>query len=333
MPTIKEVSRHARVSPSTVSRVLNGTAPVNQETKKRVLDAVAQLNYHPNTFARGLVTNRSGGIGVVVNEISSPFYSGLISGIEQIVEAEGMHLLVSSGHAKAEKEREALEFLGQRRSDGLIFQVDASSDYDILSWLMDIEVPVVIVGRFIAEFAPMCLYLDNELGGYLATRHLIQEGHTKIAYVMGLPTIRDSWDRLHGYRRAIEEAGLPYDEMYVVEGTFMEESGNLAMRRLLERKLGITAVFLANDQMAAGAIQALRDMRLNVPDDISVIGYDDIHFAKYLYPALTTIRQPFAEMGRAAAKLLLAALNEMETEVKRKFEPELVIRQSVKRIG
>ncbi len=330
MSTIKEVSLHARVSPSTVSRVLNGTAAVNEKTRQRVLDAVSELNYHPNAFARGLVTNRSGGIGVVVNEISSPFYSGLISGIEQVVEAEGLHLLVSSSHAKTQTEREALEFLVQRRSDGLILQFDASSDYDILTWLKEVHTPAIVVGRFIAEIANHCLYLDNERGGYMATQHLLKQGHRKIAHVMGAPSIKDSWDRLHGYRRALEEAGLSYDEMYIVEGTFMEESGQLAIRRLLERNLGITAVFLANDQMAAGAIQELRDTGLHVPDDISIIGYDDINFARYLYPALTTIRQPFSEMGQAAASLVLAALRETETEVRRKFEPELVVRQSVK---
>lgn len=332
MPTIKEVSRHAKVSPSTVSRVLNGSAPVSPEARRRVLEAIQKLNYHPNAFARGLVTNRSGGIGVVVNEISSPFYSGLISGIEQVVEAEGLHLLVSSGHANAQKEREALEFLRQRRSDGLIFQVDASSDYEILEWFGGLEIPFVIVGRFIAEFAERCLWLDNELGGYLATRYLIEQGHRRIAYVAGLPTIRDSWERLHGYRRALEEAGIPFDEMLIAEGTFMEESGQVAMRRLLERQLGITAVFLANDQMAAGAIQALREAGVGVPEEISIIGYDDVHFARYLYPALTTIRQPFAEMGKTAAQMLLAALSGKETEVKRRFEPELVVRQSVRRL-
>ena len=330
MPTIKEVSRHAKVSPSTVSRVLNGNVPVTEDTKQRVLAAVKELNYQPNVFARGLVTNRSGGVGVVVNEISSLYYAGLVGGIEKVVERSGGHLLVSSGHTYRSTELEALEFLRVQRSDALIFQGDASSDADILAWYEKAQVPTVIFGRFIAELADYCVCLDNESGGFMATQHLIENGHRRIAFISGPPSIKDSWERQHGYRRALEHAGIGYSDMLVAEGDFLEEGGHRAAQRLLSRELDFTALFVANDQMAAGAFQALREAKLDIPHDMSVVGYDDVLFARYLYPALTTVRQPFDEMGQAAATIALATLRGEETEVKRKFEPELIARDSVR---
>ena len=334
MPTIKEVSRHAKVSPATVSRVLNGTVPVAGDTKKRVLDAVKELNYQPNAFARGLVTNRSGGVGVVVNEISSPFYSGIVAGIEQVVEAADMHLIVSSGHADTKFERRAAEYLLQRRSDALILHLEMLSDYELLSWLeqnLPADTPVVIVGRNVTELVGKCVYLDNERGGFLATRYLLDQGHKHIAHIAGPMAMKDSRDRLQGYRRALEDAGLSYDESYVVEADFTENGGQQAVQRLLDRDLELSAIFSANDQMAAGILHTLREHNLTVPDDISLVGYDDVYLARYLYPALTTIQQPLHDMGRAAAHIALAALEQKETEVKRRFEPELIIRQSVKR--
>lgn len=329
MSTIREVSRRAKVSPSTVSRVLNGTVPVAEATKKRVLAAVEELNYRPNTFARGLATNRSGGVGVAINELTSPFYGAIVRGIEAEVEAAGMHLLVSSGHAEAERERRAVEFLRERRADALIVQVEATDDATLLEWARD-QAPLVVIGRLVPELA--CVYLDNEKGGFLATRHLLEQGHRRIAHITGPLAMQDSRARLQGYRRALEAAKLGYDERFVVESDFQEEGGQRATRRLLARGLGISAIFAGNDQMAAGALQVLREAGLRVPDDISLVGYDDVLFSRYLYPGLSTVRQPLIEMGRAAARLALGALEGKEVEVRRKFEPELVIRQSVARL-
>lgn len=331
MSTIREVSRRARVSPSTVSRVLNGTVPVSETIKRRVLEAVEALNYQPNTFARGLVTNRSGGVGVAINELTSPFYGAIVRGIEAVIEDAGMHLLVSSGHAEAKREREAIEFLRQRRSDALIVQVEALDDEALLEWARD-ETPLVIIGRLVPELAGRCIHLDNEKGGFLATQHLIDSGHKHIAHITGPLSMQDSRARLQGYRRALEAAGLRYDERFVVESDYQEEGGQQATKRLLARRLDMSAIFVGNDQMAAGALHVLREEGLRVPEDISLVGYDDVLFARYLYPSLTTVRQPLVEMGCAAAHLALAALAEKETEVKRKFEPELVIRHSVRRL-
>ena len=223
MSTIKEVSRRAQVSPATVSRVLNGSAPVANGTKKRVLDAVEKLNYQPNAFARGLVTNRSGGIGVVVNEISSPYYSGIVRGIENVIEASGMHLIVSSGHADEKFERKAAGYLLQRRSDALILHLETMSDVELLGWLeqnLPAETPVVIMGRHVSELGNRCIYLDNEKGGFLATQHLLERGHEHIAHITGPLAMKDSRDRLQGYRRALESVWT--DEVFDAPQEFLD---------------------------------------------------------------------------------------------------------------
>lgn len=333
MTTIKEVSKYADVSPSTVSRVLNGTAVVNDETKKRVLEAIDTLKYQPNAFARGLATNRSGGIGVVINDFISPYYANIVHGIEKVIEENGMHLIVSSGHANAHSERCAVENLRQRRADALILHLEEISDYELLGWLEQDEfqsIPLILVGRYVAEIQDYCVQLDNEYGGHLATQHLIENGHRKIAHITGRMEMKDARDRLQGYRRALEEASIEFDDDYVVESKFTVESGQMAMKRLLDRNLDITAVFIGNDEMAAGALQVLRAANIQVPQEISIVGYDDILIGRLLYPALTTVQQPLNDMGEAAAKLALAELFNKEEEVRRSFEPKLIHRQSVR---
>jgi LacI family transcriptional regulator len=332
--TIREVSRLAGVSISTVSRVLNNTVPVAEDTRARVMSAVSKLGYTPNTFARGLVTNRSGGIGVVVSEISSPFYSSIVSGIEKVIEASGVHLVVSSGHVDGDLEHNAVTFLKERRCDALILHLEITTDEQLQSWSQQ-GVPLVVVGRHIPELADVCVYLDNELGGYVATQHLLEQGHRHIAHISGPLSMKDGRDRLAGYQRALHEAGLKLDERFIVNSDFIESGGQQAMQVLLERNLPVTAVFIANDQMAAGALKTLREHNLNVPQDISLVGYDDVLIARYLHPSLTTVHQPLAEMGKAAATIALARLHGQgvtgkETGVQHKFSPRLVKRQSVR---
>lgn len=324
MANIKQVARLAEVSVATVSRVLNGVR-VNEANYASVMAAIERLDYRPNTFARSLATNRSGGVGVVVNEISSPFYSGIVQGIESVIEERGMHLIVSSTHAEASRERNAVEFLRERRCEALVLVSEALTDAELLE-LAEHEIPLVLVGRHIPQLSDNCVYLDNSRGGYLATRHLIERGHRRIAHVAGNLSIKDARDRLEGYHQALSEAGLQAVPELVVSGNFTEEGGQRATQLLLERGAEFSAIFAANDQMAAGVLLTLREQGIDCPHDVSLVGYDDVLLANYLYPALTTIRQPFAEMGQAAARLALAIATK---EVRRRFEPVLVERHSV----
>jgi len=344
--TIQEVSQRAKVSMATVSRVLNGNVPVSAATRARVLEAIAELNYHPNTFARGLVTNRLGGVGAVINDLASPFFGPMLSGIESVMEARGMHLMVSSGHARADSERDALEFLLHCHADALIVYIEALSNADMVAFAAK-GTPVVLIGRQVPELEGQTVYLDNVAGGRLVTEHLLEHGHTRIAHITGSRAIYDSQARLEGYQQALAAASVPLDSTLVIEGDFQEQGGYDATKQLLA-KTDFTALFASNDQMAAGALNALREVGLTVPDDVSLVGYDDVLLARYLYPPLTTVRQPITEMGRAAAQLALQLLDSALTgdaltgdaltgnhasieEVTRRFEPTLIERQSVAR--
>ena len=333
MATIKEVSRLARVSTATVSRVLNGTSPVATPTRERVLAAIASLAYKPNALARGLATNRSGGIGITVNEVSSPYFGAFIFGVEQVAREAGIHLMVSSGFADAEHERSSIDFLLERRCDGLVVQVEGLADEVLIDLVRNGPAPVVVFGRGIAEVEESCVVLNNELGGALATNYLLDHGHRRIGHISGPLSFPDARDRLHGYRRALEAAGVDYVERYVVESTFLEDGGAHAAARLLDRAPEVSAIFVANDQMAAGAMRTLRESGRDVPADVSVVGFDDVFLAQYLTPTLTTVRQPLVDMGRAAAHLLLGRLGHEGREVVHRFDPELVERQSVARLA
>lgn len=333
-PTIREVSLLARVSPATVSRVLNGTARVSEATRTRVLDAVRQLDYRPNALARGLATNRSGGFGITVNQVASPYFGAFIYGVEEVARAAGIHLMVSSGFADAKLERESIEFLLSRRCDGLVVQAEGLSDEYLVELVRRGSPAVVVFGRYVAEIADACVACDNVLGGTLATRLLLENGHRHIGHVTGPLAWPDARDRLEGYHRALAAAGIAYDERYVFESTFYEEGGALAALRLFERAPELTAIFLSNDQMAAGAMRALRELGKSIPEEISIVGYDDVFLARYLTPGLTTIRQPLLDMGRTAARLLLERLGERKgKEVVHRFDPELIERQSVARLA
>ena len=329
--TIDDVSRLARVSPATVSRVLTGSAPVAAATRRRVLAAVEALGYRPNAFARALVTNRSGGIGVTVNEVSSPYFGAVIAGLERVTRREGLHLMVSSGEADVVSERASIEFLLGRRADALVIQAEALGDDALRELVREGPVPAVVFGRSVPGAEGACVVLDNVRGGALATDYLLERGHRRIGHIAGPLTFPDARDRLTGYRRALGAAGVSERDGDVVESDFHEEGGARAAARLLERAPDLTAIFVANDQMAAGALRALREYGREVPADVSVVGYDDVILAQYLTPALTTVRQPLVEMGVAAASLLLSRLDGVTREVVHRFEPELIERRSVAR--
>lgn len=306
---------------------MNGV-PVTKANRAAVLAAVKELDYRPNAFARSLATNRSGAIGVVVNEVSGLFYGGIVQGIESVVEAHGLNLIVSSGHRSIERERQAFESLLQSRADALILLVTASSDYDLIE-LANRDRPVVIIGRHIEELSDNCVFVDNVRGGYIATRHLLELGHRRIVHLTGNLGMKDGRDRLEGYKAALREAEIEYDEALVVEAEFVEASGHQGMERLLRRGLDFTAVFAANDQSAAGALLALKEAGIAVPGDVSVVGFDDVLLARYVSPALTTVGQPFVEMGRAAARIALDNIGvTTSTEIVKRFEPQLVERES-----
>ncbi|MCS7068024.1 MAG: substrate-binding domain-containing protein [Meiothermus sp.] len=321
--TLSDVAREAGVSPSTVSRVINGTARVKPGKREAVLRAIERLHYHPNILAKGLAQGRSLTIGVVTQEISSPYYGEMLKGVEQALEKTPYHPIFASGHWRADQEEAALKVLVGRQVDALVV-MDGSVPGELLLELVK-TMPVVVVGRNIPGLP--CLGIDNVQGALEGTRHLIELGHRRIAHIAGPQSHPDAIERLQGYREALQQGGIAFDPALVVEGDYLEPSGLMAVESLLARGALFTAIFAANDQMAYGANVALYRRGIRVPQDVSLVGFDDLPSSSYFTPPLTTVRQPGLEMGWEAARLVLALL-EGRSYTPRNLSTRLVVRES-----
>lgn len=328
MATIREVSKHAQVSVATVSRVVNGNKWVAEATRQRVLEAMAELGYQPNSFARSLATNKSETIGMVVGDLAGPFFGEMMQYAEQAVRDAGKHLIITSGHSTLEEERDAVQFLLKRRCDALILHLDLMPDAEIIELSSGKATPMILVNRLVPELAEQCVYLDNEAGGFLATEHLLEQGHQRIACITGPLYKADARERLAGYRRALASAGVPFDEQLVVEGDFMEPGGEVAVNTLLQRKVDFSAVVVGNDLMAIGAYNGFKQAGMRIPQDVSLVGYDDVLMSGYLEPALTTVRVPVAEFGSEAGRLALKLGEGIDCEIHNRFMPTLIERGS-----
>ncbi|MFG1497549.1 LacI family DNA-binding transcriptional regulator [Saccharospirillum sp. HFRX-1] len=328
MATIREVSKHAQVSVATVSRVVNGNKWVAEATRQRVLEAMAELGYQPNSFARSLATNKSETIGMVVGDLAGPFFGEMMQYAEQSVRDAGKHLIITSGHSTLEEERDAVQFLLKRRCDALILHLDLMPDAEIIELSKKESTPMILVNRLVPELTEQCVYLDNEAGGFLATEHLLKQGHQRIACITGPLYKADARERLAGYRRALASAGVAFDEQLVVEGDFMEPGGEVAVTTLLHRKVDFSAVVVGNDLMAIGAYNGFKQAGMRIPEDVSLVGYDDVLMAGYLEPALTTVRVPVAEFGSEAGRLALKLGEGIDCEIHNRFMPTLIERAS-----
>lgn len=327
MPTIYQVAERAGVSLSTVSRVLNGKASVNKVLKERVEKAVKELNYRPNSVARSLANNRTDSVGVLVPELNAPFFGDLMQAVESTLRAADKHVIISVGRNCLETEKDAVEFLISRNCDALIMHAEALSDEYLLE-LNQSKLPVALVNRQVEGLPDACTSLDNEKGGYLATRHLLELGHKDIAYISGPTDKCDASLRLEGHKRALSEAGLPINPQLIFNGDYSEEDGKIGLLELMARDVPFTALVCANDWMASGAISCARDLGMSLPHDLSVVGFDDVVFAHHVFPRLTTVSNPIAEMAEMSAKYILNKVYGQANNVQLYFEPSLVVRES-----
>jgi LacI family transcriptional regulator len=326
--TLEDIAREAGVSASTVSRVLNGSKRVADEKRALVLAAIKRHGYRPNLVARGLVRGRSMTIGVLMQDISSPFFARMVSGIERGLDHAAYRPMFASTHWRAEHQESelgSLQLLLERRVDGVIVLASSIPDEELRA--VAAQVPLIVVARSVPGLEEQCLAIDNRDGAYRATRYLLGLGHTRIAHIAGRLAHPDAADRLEGYRRALLESGLSFDPSLVAEGDFIEESGVTAVEQLLARGERFSAIFAANDQMAYGAMLSLFNHSYRIPTDISLVGFDDQFLSAYTLPPLTTVRQPSIEMGRAAAEGMLRLLSS-EPPLLPRFSAELIIRKS-----
>ena len=295
---------------------------------------MAELQYHPNANARALAHQSAETLGLVVADVSDPFFGTMVKAVEQVAQATGNFLLIGNGYHDAKQEKQAIEQLIRHRCAGLVVHAKMLPDEE-LALLMNHVPGMVLINRTLPGYESRCVALDDRYGSWLATRHMIQEGHQKIGFLCSNHMISDSQDRLQGYLDALQEHGIAVDERLISRGSPNEVGGEEAMTELLGRGRNMTAVVCYNDSMAAGALSVLSDNGIEVPQDISLIGFDDVLIARYLRPRLTTVRYPVAAMATQAAELAVALSHgdEVLPETTNMFSPTLVRRHSVSNLS
>jgi len=328
MATIKDVARLANVSIATVSRVINHSPKAGEAAREAVRKAMDELGYRPNANARALVSGISDTMGCMVFDVSDPFFGAMLKAIETVAWENHKHLLIGNGLHNEQRERETLELLISKSCDALIVHSKALSDAELLNYAR--QVPgLVLINRYIPAIAERCVWLDNRYGSYAITQHLIELGHTRIACVASKYEIDDTMERIAGYRQAMQESGLATESMPLERAEPNEEGGEQAMQNLLGRGQPFSAVVAYNDAMATGVISVLADNGLRVPEDVSVVGFDDVIFARYFRPKLTTMRYPISMMAGLAARIAIQlAKGEQPDQSPAAFRPVLVRRQS-----
>ena len=324
--TIHDIAEKAGVSISTVSRVLNNNNKVRESSRVAVLQAIDELNYHPNVFASSLAGGRSKTIGIITQYITSPFFNLILRGILDEMTLGDYHPLFADGRWELERERHSLKMFIERKVDGLIILGGVLPEAELAN--LATRLPLIVIGRNVAGIPDRCIPLDNFGGAYAATTHLIEKGHRRIVHLTGILRHEDARRRLDGFRQAMRDAALPIDERLVIEADFSEQIGVTSIENLLQEGIEFSAVFAANDQMAMGARLALYRRGIKVPEDVSIIGFDDQPASAFLTPPLTRVGQPALEVGRSAARRILAKIEKRPEDVQT-FKANLVVRDSV----
>lgn len=329
MVRIADVAKMANVSTATVSRVMTNAGTVKRETADKVLEAIKKLNYQPNMLARHLRRSETNTILVVVPDITNTFFSNVLRGIESVAIEYGYQVLLCDAQNLIERESSFFSNLGQKKADGMIL-LTARSDQKILEELSE-DHPVVLACEYYEGSKLPTVSIDNISSARKATEYLISLKHKRIGHISGPMNVVVGRDRLKGFHQAMAQHGLSVDSLLVQEGNFSYESGFNLMMKFLALDHPPTAVFAGNDEMVMGAVKAAKAKGFSVPEDLSVVGFDDIKFASIFEPALTTIAQPAFEMGEKAMQLLLKLINNDELE-KNQFmlADKLIVRDSCK---
>jgi len=330
-PSIKDIARLAHVSHPTVSRALQNSPLVNPRTAAKIQKIAEQAGYRASAVARGLVTRQTRTIGLVVTTVADPFTSEVFSGIEQEAHNRGYCVFLAESNADPQREREVVRTFAERRVDGIIVTSSRVGAL-YLPLLSELMVPIVLVNNQHPGTFVHSVMICNLEGGRTAANHLIGLGHRRIAYMGDQFGYQSDAERMAGYREALETAGIPFTQKLLVHGDGRPEAAMRAMDQLLALPHPPTAVCCYNDMSALGALRSIRLHGLRVPEDISVIGFDDLFFASYTQPPLTTVRQPMRRMGQLAMENLFKLLSGDELEISIKVEAELIVRESTARV-
>ena len=327
-PAVKEVAKRAGVSIATVSRVLSGKSLVSPELAGRVKLAAIELHYRPNRAARSLRARETRAIGVLVPDIENPFFTSIIAGIEEILQAADYTLLLANYSEDPERESRLLRTLAGESVDGIIFTPSGAQSREYQR-LLDTGIPMVAVSRKPEGLRVDVVGVDNEGGAAEAVRHLLKLGHVRIAFVNGTLAVSTGREKEAGYYRAFREAGVPVDPRLILHTDWRHPSGSKAMNELLDLPSRPTAVFGGNNMITLGILEVIHGRGLQIPRDIAVVGFDDLVWATSLRPSLTAVAQPCGDVGRKAAELLLARTADPTGETRNvEFAATLIVRYS-----
>ena len=329
--TIKDVAKKAGVSISTVSRVINNSKPVSSEIRQKVLQIIEETGYTPNPVARSLVMKKSQLIGVIVPDISNFFISEILNGIEEIGKMYGYDILLCNTYGDLDQELRYLKLLRAKQVEGIVLMTWRLND-KLTQYLSEQDIPLVLINRNTSQLDIPSVSIDNYQGAYDMTRYLIDGGHRSIAFIRNnLDSDAFGLDQYKGYKQAMEEYGIAIDERLIQYGNFKLEKAYDIVKGFIEEKILPSAIFATSDVMAIGAINCLLDHGYKVPEDVSVVGFNDIKLASIYRPNLTTIRQPIYDIGAVAMRMIIKLINGQEIHDKVVILPhELVVRDSSK---
>ena len=330
MTTIIDVAKAAGVSTATVSRVINSPKAVRKQTRERVQRAMEECKYKYNSLARGIVTKRTNTIGLILPTITNPIFAESTKGVQDYLNDHAYQVVLGSTDYDHKKEVKLIQVFREMRVDGILITTTDLKSRELQDMLED-EFPFVLLYSTVREGPLSSVGVDNHLGGYRATEHLIQMGHTRIAMLAGTFSFSDkSYHRWNGYRECLLANGIKYDPKFLIQSPYELEKGKEGIKQLLQRKNPPTAVFCSNDYLAIGALKGAHEMGVHVPDDMSIVGFDDIALASYIQPGLNTIRQPAYQMGAEGAAILLQRISSpSDKSTHRLLDSELVVRNSV----
>jgi len=327
--TIKDVAKELGVSYSSISRALNGKEGVSEETRKKIMEAAERMGYQPNDLARGLVNKISKTVGVIVPDINNPFFGEIVAGITDASSENDYNIFLCVSGWDPKREEEYFNMLRQKRVDGIILKsAGKNEDYD------NIKSPLMVIERHSKKHEFDTVEVDNELGGYLAVKHLMNCGYRNIAVITGKEDFAASESRLRGAERAMKEYGVELDHNLVIEGSFSIEGGRKAAKQLFEIGNEVDAVFCVNDLIGLGVLQYCNESNINVPDKVGVIGYDNISYAGLPMIRLTTVHQPKYELGKMLFETLLEEIQRKDNKKLTKkiiLNPELKIRETTRK--
>ncbi len=328
MPTIYDVARRAGVAPVTVSRVINESGYVSDDTRDRVREAIAELGYTPNRLARGLRSKQTQTLGLVVTDITNPFWTTVARGVEDAASEHGFSVILCNTDESEAKQQQYVNLLLEKQVDGFLL-VPATDDVSALALVEERDVPVVVLDRHVSSPVDT-VRCDSEGGAYDLVTHLLGLGHRRIALLGGSPAVSTAQDRIAGYRRALAEAGVPIDADLIRHRDYTQASGYAMTESILALPDRPTALFAVNNFIAIGALRALRDADLRIPEDMALVGFDDLPLALVVEPFLTVAAQPAYEMGARATDLLLTRIrgDGAEAPIEVILPTELIVRRS-----